>query len=136
MLRPGAVGKQLPAFVEDRRYDPAVSAALLKVRAMSGAETLREQISVLQMWMDADAKVQPLKALQGMIWEEGWASGAFVTPIYPDVVPALRRWARDGERVAIYSSGSVHAQKQLFAPTTEARGSASSNFSTAPTISW
>jgi enolase-phosphatase E1 len=111
--------ERLPGFLDARRDDPAVVAALVKVRAMSGATTVREQIAVLRMWMDADAKVQPLKTLQGLIWDEGWASGVFVTPIYPDVVVAFGRWARDGERVAVYSSGSVQAQKQLFAHTTE-----------------
>jgi enolase-phosphatase E1 len=64
--------------------------------------------------MDADRKLTALKALQGRIWESGFASGELVGQVYPDVPAALRRWTADGRKVAIFSSGSVLAQKQLF----------------------
>jgi enolase-phosphatase E1 len=49
-----------------------------------------------------------------MIWEEGYASGALKGDLYPDVAPALRAWAGVGVRLAVYSSGSVAAQKLIF----------------------
>jgi enolase-phosphatase E1 len=65
--------------------------------------------------MDEDRKLTALKALQGRIWEGGFASGELVGQVYPDVPVALRRWASGGRKVAIFSSGSVLAQKLLFA---------------------
>lgn len=47
------------------------------------------------------------------MWEEGYASGAYATELFADVVPALRGWKEGGRGVAIYSSGSVFAQKLL-----------------------
>lgn len=74
-------------------------------------------VSVLQTlnrWMDEDAKVAPLKTLQGLIWDAGYADGSLLGALYKDVTPALRRWARAGIKLYVYSSGSVAAQKLLF----------------------
>lgn len=61
-----------------------------------------------------DVKVAALKNLQGYLWEDGYKSGAYATDLFPDVVPQLQRWKEDGHALAIYSSGSVFAQKLLF----------------------
>lgn len=76
-------------------------------------------LASLQRWMDEDAKVTPLKALQGRIWAQGYADGTLKGDLYPDVAPVLRRWTRAGIRLHVYSSGSVAAQKQLFGFSTE-----------------
>jgi len=64
--------------------------------------------------MDQDRKATPVKALQGKIWAEGYAGGELRGHVYDDVPRALRRWTASGRRVAIFSSGSVLAQKLLF----------------------
>ncbi|KAK7539851.1 enolase-phosphatase E1 [Phyllosticta citribraziliensis] len=64
--------------------------------------------------MKQDSKVPYLKKLQGYLWKNGWESGAFVAPLYPDVVPELRAWHGSGKQIVIFSSGSVDAQKLLF----------------------
>lgn len=61
-----------------------------------------------------DVKFAYLKNLQGMLWEHGYHTGAYATPLFPDVVPQLRSWSRDEIGLSIYSSGSVFAQKLLF----------------------
>ncbi|TKA79848.1 hypothetical protein B0A55_02791 [Friedmanniomyces simplex] len=74
--------------------------------------------SVLQAHVEdltkRDVKVAYLKNLQGYLWEEGYRSGAYSTPLFPDVAPRLKQWKEEGVRLAIYSSGSVFAQKLLF----------------------
>lgn len=50
----------------------------------------------------------------GYLWKNGWNTGAFVAPLYPDVVPELREWHAGGKQIVIFSSGSVAAQKLLF----------------------
>jgi enolase-phosphatase E1 len=67
--------------------------------------------------MDRDRKSTALKSLQGKIWKTGFESGELKAALFPDVPPALERWAAQA-RVAIYSSGSVEAQKLLFSHTT------------------
>lgn len=71
--------------------------------------------------MDRDRKSTGLKSLQGKIWEEGYRSGALKSEVFPDVPLALERWHRSGLTVAIFSSGSVLAQKLLFAHTNAGR---------------
>jgi enolase-phosphatase E1 len=64
--------------------------------------------------MDQDRKSTGLKSLQGKIWEEGYRSGELKGEVYPDVLPALEHWRGKGVDVAIFSSGSVQAQRSLF----------------------
>ena len=67
--------------------------------------------------MERDRKSTGLKSLQGKIWEEGYRSGELESEVYPDVLPALERWTREGTQVAIFSSGSIQAQQSLFSHT-------------------
>lgn len=60
-----------------------------------------------------DIKVAYLKNLQGYLWETGYRTGAYSTPLFADVVPKLETWRAEGKDLAIYSSGSVFAQKLL-----------------------
>ena len=71
----------------------------------------------LHWLMDRDRKSTPLKSLQGKIWQEGYESGELLSQVFDDVPPALKRWHRQGKQIYIYSSGSVLAQKLLFAHT-------------------
>ena len=64
--------------------------------------------------MAADAKVTPLKALQGLIWRQGYADGRLKGHLWPDVAGCLRAWAAGGIRLAVYSSGSEEAQRLIF----------------------
>lgn len=68
--------------------------------------------------MDRDRKSTGLKSLQGKIWEQGYLAGKLRSEVYADVPPALSRWHEQKKEVCIFSSGSVLAQKLLFAHTT------------------
>jgi enolase-phosphatase E1 len=77
-----------------------------------------ESVAAYVSWlMDQDRKSTGLKSLQGKIWEQGYRSGELKSHLYPDVLPAFERWRRHGKAIAIFSSGSVLAQKLLFAHT-------------------
>ena len=73
---------------------------------------MRESLIAL---MDEDAKVAPLKDIQGLIWRTGYADGTLRSHIYPEVSRVLKEWKHFGKDVRIYSSGSIEAQKQFFA---------------------
>jgi enolase-phosphatase E1 len=64
--------------------------------------------------MERDRKLTGLKALQGLIWEDGYRSGRLRGQVFSDVVPALRRWNEGKLDVRIFSSGSALAQRLLF----------------------
>lgn len=71
-------------------------------------------LAQLIAWMDADAKVTELKDIQGRIWARGYRAGELTGHVYRDAAAALRRWHADGVTLAVFSSGSVAAQKLIF----------------------
>jgi enolase-phosphatase E1 len=81
-------------------------------------EELRDSAAAYAHWLMArDRKSPGLKALQGLIWEEGYQAGELHGLVWDDVPAALKRWQAAGRRVAIYSSGSELAQRRLFGST-------------------
>jgi enolase-phosphatase E1 len=81
-------------------------------------ELLAESVAAYVYWlMDEDRKSTALKSLQGKIWEAGYLDGSLRAPVYSDVPHAFKRWRGQGRGIYIYSSGSILAQKLLFAHT-------------------
>jgi enolase-phosphatase E1 len=108
----------LPGFVREHGDEPEVRRWLDAVAVENGGMCQDAMIvETLQGWIDEDRKHTALKALQGMLWEAGYRDGDFTAPLYPDVAPSLRAWREAGHRLAVYSSGSVPAQKLLFSHT-------------------
>lgn len=65
--------------------------------------------------MERDRKSTGLKSLQGKIWQQGYRVGTLKSQVFKDVPPALERWHEANRKTSIFSSGSVLAQKLLFA---------------------
>lgn len=109
---------RMSEFVRTHAENPEVAQQLNAVR-----EICKKQLDVngviqqLLSWIEQDKKATPLKALQGMIWEEGYRAGDFVGDIYADAYENLRKWHGQGLALYVYSSGSEHAQKLLFGHT-------------------
>jgi enolase-phosphatase E1 len=97
---------------DGRSFDPAAW------DAGAGTWQLDAVVARVNELMDADRKSRALKILQGRIWEDGYACGELKGAVYPDVPEALERWTNAGIGVGIFSSGSVLAQKLLFANST------------------
>lgn len=107
--------RALPRFVAARGKEPAVRKWLDAVAAENGGMCEDGMIvEVLQGWIDEDRKHTALKALQGMIWADGYRSADFSAHIYPDAADALKRWHAEGLPLYVYSSGSVPAQRLFF----------------------
>ena len=107
--------RELPRFVREHGHDAEVRPWLDMVAAEHGGICQDEMIvETLQGMIDQDRKHTALKALQGMIWMQGYRALDFTAHVYPDVLPALQAWHQDGHPLAVYSSGSVAAQKLLF----------------------
>ena len=114
-------------FLEQHADDPAVRADIALLRAEYTAESAQSRDipswnpeAYVYWLMDRDSKSTGLKSLQGRIWEGGYRSGELKGKgeVYPDVRPAFERWRKGGKEIAIFSSGSVQAQRNLFANTT------------------
>jgi enolase-phosphatase E1 len=108
-------------FLERHEADPDVQADIALLRAEHAGESPppnppMASVSAYVHWLiDQDRKSPGLKSLEGKIWHEGYRTGDLRGEVYPDVPPALARWREQGKEVAIFSSGSVQAQRDLFA---------------------
>ena len=109
---------EIRTIVQDLKAERANDAAAgLAPPAWSAdsKEKLRDSVAYVHWLMARDSKSSPLKTLQGKIWQQGFESGELHGEVYPDVPPAFTRWrCRQGREIAIYSSGSILAQKLLF----------------------
>lgn len=110
---------RMRAWVEQHADDPVTHQAIVEVAALLGVETTEIDAIVQQLvdWIDHDVKSAPLKAIQGQIWGQGFAAGELTSHMFDDVAPALQAWRDMGVTLCVYSSGSVAAQKALFAHT-------------------
>ncbi|WP_439851562.1 acireductone synthase [Pseudomonas syringae] len=108
--------KHLPDFVRQHADQPSVATQLQAVREQSGEPDADAErvIAILLEWIAEDRKATPLKALQGMVWEQGYSAGQLKGHVYPDAVDALQRWHQDGYKLYVYSSGSIQAQQLIF----------------------
>jgi len=108
--------KRLPAFIETHGDLPEVQHWLHEAAIEAGlVEASRQDIiELLLRWIDEDRKSTALKALQGMIWKDGYEAGDYRAHIYPEVAAKLRSWRADGLHLYVYSSGSVPAQQLFF----------------------
>ncbi len=108
--------QRLPAFIETHADTPEVQHWLHEAAKEAGwvSASRQEIIDLLISWIDADRKSTALKALQGMIWKDGYESGEYRAHLYPEVAARLRAWRDEGKRLYVYSSGSVPAQKLFF----------------------
>ena len=124
--------KHLRSFLRDRIDEPEVRADLALLAEENQSETepgapvveaewdvaddLEQGCAYLLWLMDRDRKSTALKSLQGKIWKAGFEAGELLGTVFPDVPEALARWTSPPHEawVAIYSSGSVEAQKLLF----------------------
>lgn len=113
--------ERMPAWVSAHADEAATRDAVTEVALAIGSapDDLDAVVAQLVAWVDEDVKAAPLKTLQGLIWEQGYAAGELTSAMFDDVAPALRAWHADGLPLVIYSSGSVAAQKALFSHTTD-----------------
>lgn len=108
------IGEFLRANVENE----TVQKLLIEVNTEVGKNLNLEQITAqLIQWIDDDKKITQLKSLQGLIWEAGYQRGELVGHLYEDAIRNLQNWKAEGFDLYVYSSGSVYAQKLLFAHT-------------------
>ena len=107
----------MATWIEQHGDEPVTREAIAEVAEQLGVDSTNTAAIVAQLvqWIDDDVKAAPLKTLQGLIWQEGYARGELTSHMFDDVPPALRAWHEAGIPLVVYSSGSVAAQKALFA---------------------
>lgn len=120
----GRVRAYLEEHPEDTREDVAQLGEEHAADLASGAtpppagNTPAAVTAYVHWLMDQDRKSTALKSLQGKLWESGYRTGGLRGEVYPDVPRAFERWRRRGLRLAVFSSGSVLAQRLIFGHST------------------
>ncbi len=107
--------ERIAEYIRANQDNPQLVPILQEIRQqlIPGAD-LTLVIRQLIDWIDQDVKNGSLKAIQGLIWQEGFENGAFKGHVYPDAYENLIKWHKQGIDLYIYSSGSVQAQQLLF----------------------
>ncbi len=101
-------------FLRAHWADPAVRAAAVQMGSPEDDGPDGATHSALAL-MDHDVKDTGLKELQGRVWAEGYARGALRAHVFPEIREVFEALRAAGIALAIYSSGSVTAQRLLFA---------------------
>jgi enolase-phosphatase E1 len=110
--------EHMSPFIAEHAAEPEVARELGEVSRLAGrALSIPEATEQLIEWIDQDRKATPLKALQGMIWASGYQNSDFHGHVYEDAARKLQAWKATGLSLYVFSSGSVAAQKLLFAHT-------------------
>ena len=116
-------------YLRQHASDPDVRADLQSLRNEHVADVraglnpppfddeLDSAVAYMEWLTTKDRKSTPFKALQGKIWQEGFTGGQLRADVFEDAPRSLARWRRQGRKICIFSSGSVLAQKLLFAHT-------------------
>ncbi len=111
--------RAIPEFLAKRGEEPAVRVAADAILADATADERALDrrvavVAVVRRQMAGDVKATGLKALQGLVWQHGYESGAIKGHVYADVPTCFAAWKKAARPVAIYSSGSVLAQRLIF----------------------
>jgi enolase-phosphatase E1 len=115
------------AFFEQHAREPWMDLTLARLATESAADIAADPTAprvspddpasappYLLWQMDRDRKATTLKAIQGQIWDVGYATGVLKGPVWPDVVDMLDALKAAHIPAYIYSSGSVAAQLLIF----------------------
>lgn len=103
----GGLGEQIAQLTTEHSGDKNYA------RSLDPSEP-RSVSDYLKFLIDSDRKSTPLKSIQGSIWQAGYEAGELKAVVFDDVPKAFERWKGEGIEIAIFSSGSVLAQKLIF----------------------
>jgi enolase-phosphatase E1 len=108
---------RLAGFVAAHGDQPPVAAALAALAAERAGDregAAPDLVAYAHALMQLDRKSTGLKALQGMIWRDGYHAGELHGELFADVAPGFAAWHASGVTIASYSSGSIAAQRLLY----------------------
>lgn len=110
--------EKMSEFIRKNKDAPEVASAIKEAADTVLSEEnktidIEEVIAYFHRWIKEDRKIGALKKVQGLIWDQGYQSGDFLGHVYSDVKPYFEKLKSEGKKIAIYSSGSVHAQKLI-----------------------
>uniref|UniRef100_A0A336MM64 CSON002101 protein n=1 Tax=Culicoides sonorensis TaxID=179676 RepID=A0A336MM64_CULSO len=110
------VAKLREQAIEDVKSEVDGAVAIADETAQE-TEQIETVVKNVQWQMSLDRKTAALKTLEGLVYPKGYTDGKLKAQVYEDAFKAMEQWVASGHKLYIYSSGSVDAQKLLFAHT-------------------
>lgn len=110
-----SITKILTKANEEWTKDKHPGSMSLLARCYKQSLTSKESTTkYLQYLMSIDQKSTALKDLQGKIWRQGYNNGTLKSTLFEEAHECIHRWKQKRLILAVYSSGSVEAQKLLY----------------------
>ena len=106
--------KIVKELIEENRKDISEGFFSAPILGSDYIVNLQVLVSYLQYLIRVDRKSKPLKEIQGNIWKIGYDKGELKSILFSDVPDFFSRLEERKIKIAIYSSGSVEAQKYIF----------------------
>lgn len=108
--------KEIAHYLSVNQNNPEILSIFNQVRQLmdNPQAGLADITNQLIQWIDDDVKIDPLKKIQGNIWQYGFEQGEYQGHLYPDAFENLLKWHQQKINLYVYSSGSVKAQQLLF----------------------
>ncbi len=106
--------EQLPAFISEHAQRDDVAPLIVAIKEAENLDSNDAVVEACLAWIAADKKQTELKALQGLIWKNGYEQGDYQAHVYDDAHAFLQAWHEQGIPLYVYSSGSIYAQKLFF----------------------
>ena len=97
----------------------SISRRLYSETRKNEIDAMQQTCKYLKHLITIDRKSSALKDLQGRIWAEGYKEGSIKANLYPETCSVLKQLHQQGQTLAVYSSGSIPAQKLLYGHTAE-----------------
>lgn len=105
---------ELESFIGKEFHAGSIKDELEVLSSEFKVQSEKEIIELLQGFIKEDKKHAALKSIQGKIWRGAYLDGRITGHMYPEVKEAFELWQSKNIKMAIYSSGSVEAQKLIF----------------------
>ncbi|HNC01597.1 MAG TPA: acireductone synthase, partial [Leptospiraceae bacterium] len=101
-------------LIEENKKDFSEGTFSAPILGSDHVVNLQILVSYLHYLIRVDRKSKPLKEIQGKIWKTGYEKGELKSEIFADVLPFFKKLHERKIPIAIYSSGSIEAQKYIF----------------------
>ncbi|KAL1514009.1 hypothetical protein ABEB36_003338 [Hypothenemus hampei] len=112
------VTKNAEEVLKSKWEEDSVKEAVKQLKEGEEEIDLDTAVNLIKELTESNSENPGLKTLQGIIYAKGYESGDLKAHVFNDVPVAFEAWAKT-KKIAVYSTGSIESQKQLFTNSVE-----------------
>jgi len=110
--------KHAEEILKSKWEDKTISEAVKKFKDGDDEIDFENAVKLVKELTENGSENIGLKTIQGLVYNTGYESGELKSHVFPDVPKCFETWAKS-RKVAVYSTGSIDSQKQLFSKSVE-----------------